>query len=97
MSAGGGELVATDEPTIGSEPFLDAIVVEDGQSNVCFPDPPRTDEGDWSKMLCEANELLDQILASETSSRRRRGWLPEWARCKYEMLDPSVVGITNLS
>ena len=59
MSAGGGELVATDEPTVGSEPFLDAIVVEGGQSDGRFPNPPRTNESDWSKIFCEANDLLD--------------------------------------
>ena len=40
MSPGGGELVATNEPTVISEPFLDAIVVEDSQSDGSFPNPP---------------------------------------------------------
>ena len=71
MSAGGGKLVAADEPTVGPEPFLDAIVVEDGQSNGCFSNPPCTDENNRSEMLCEAKDLLDQVLASETSPRRR--------------------------
>jgi len=71
MSARGGELVATDEPTVGSEPFLDAIVVEDGESDRRFPNPPCTDESDWSEIFCEANDLLDQVLPPETGPRRR--------------------------
>ena len=44
MSARGGELVTTDEPTVGSKPFLDMIVVEDSQSDGCLPVPAWTDE-----------------------------------------------------
>ena len=77
MGAGGVELVATDEPTIGSEPLLYAIVVEDGQSNGRFPDPPCTNESDWSDMFCEVDDVVNQILASETSPRWRRRWLPK--------------------
>ena len=65
-----GELVATDEPTIVSKSFLDAIVVEDGQSNGCFPDPSWTDESDCSEVFCEANDLLDHLVPSETGPRR---------------------------
>ena len=46
MSARGGELIATDKSAVGSKPFLDAVVVEHGQSDGCFPDPPCTDESD---------------------------------------------------
>jgi len=69
MSERGWELVATDKPTVGPKPFLDAIVMEDGESNGCFPNPPCADESDWSEILCKANDLLDQILASETGPR----------------------------
>ena len=71
MSARGGELVASNEPTVDSKPLLDAVMVEDGQSDGCLPNPPRTDERDWSEMFCEANDLLDQLLASEAGPRRR--------------------------
>ena len=71
MSAGGGELVTSDEPTVVSKSFLDAIVVEDGESDGCFPDPPCADESDWSEMFCEADDVLNQLLASETGPRRR--------------------------
>jgi hypothetical protein len=40
------KLVAADEPPVLVKPFLDAIVVEDGQGNGCFPDPTCTDESD---------------------------------------------------
>ena len=69
MNARGGELVATDEPTVGSKSFLDAIVVEDSQSDRSLPDPSCPDESDRTEILCEANDLLDQILASETGPR----------------------------
>ena len=71
MSAGGGELVTAYESTVGSEPFLDAIVVEDAQSDGYFPNPPCTDESDWREVFCEIHNLLDQILASKTGRRRR--------------------------
>ena len=59
MRARRGELVTTDEPAVISEPFLDSIVVEDGQGDGCFPNPSWTDESDRSKVFCEANDLLD--------------------------------------
>ena len=67
-----GELVATDELTILSEPLLDATAVEDSQGNRHFPaDSSCTDEGDWGEAFCEANDLLDQLIASKTSPGRR--------------------------
>ena len=73
MYPGGGELVATDEPTVVSEPFLDAIVVEDSQSDGGFPNPPCTDESDWGEIFCEVDDLFDQIVAPETGPRQWRG------------------------
>ena len=78
MNARGGELVATDKPTVGSESFLDAIVVEDGERDGSFPDPPCAYEGDWGEIFCEANDLLDQILASETGPGR---WGRRLSKC----------------
>jgi len=69
VSARGRELVATDEPAVGPEPFFDAIVVEDGQGDGCFSNPPCTNESDRSEMFREADDLFNQILASETSPR----------------------------
>ena len=67
------ELVATDESTVVSEPFPNAIVVEDGQSDGRFPDSPCADESDWGEVFGETNEILDQFIASETGPRRW-GW-----------------------
>jgi len=53
------ELVATDEPTVVSEQFPDATVVEDDESDSRFPDPPCADESDWSEIFRETNEILD--------------------------------------
>jgi len=96
MSTRGRELIATDKPTVGSEPFLDTIVVEDGESNGCFSNPPYADEGDWSEIFCEVDNLLDQVLASETGPRRWGRRLSKSPKCKYETLDSPVVGTTNL-
>jgi len=65
------KLVAADEPTVVAEPLLDAIVMENGQSNGRLPDPPCTDESDWSEVLSETNDPLDQLVASETGPGRR--------------------------
>ena len=46
----GGELVATDEPTVVTETLLNAIVVEDCQSDGRFADPPCADESDWVRL-----------------------------------------------
>ena len=59
MSTRGGELVATDKPTVVPKPFLDAIVVENGQSDGRFPNPSCADESDWVEVFCEANNILD--------------------------------------
>ena len=96
MGARGRELVTADKPTVISKLFLDAIVVEDGESDGCFPNSPCADESDWSEIFCEADDLFNQILASETSPRRWRRRLSEDSGCKYEIPDSSIVGITNL-
>ena len=72
MDGRGRELVAADEPTVVSEPFLDMTVVEDGQSDGCLSDPSRADESDWSEIFREADNLLDQPIAPETGPRWRR-------------------------
>ena len=50
MSARSRELVAADESTVVSKLFLDAIVVEDGQSDGRLPDPPWADESNRSEI-----------------------------------------------
>ena len=59
MGEGGGELVASDDPPIVTETLLDAVVVEDRQSDGCFANPPWTDESDWGEAFCEVNDLVD--------------------------------------
>jgi hypothetical protein len=87
MSTRSWELVATNEPAVLAEPLLDAIVVEDSQSNGCLPDSPWTDESDGCKFFDEANDLLDQFFASETGPWWWGRRLSEYARCKYKPLD----------
>ena len=69
MGGRGGELVAADESPVVSKPFLDAIVVEDGQSDCRFPDPACADESNRSEVFCEADNVLDQVVAPETGPR----------------------------
>ena len=66
MSTRSRELVATDEPAVLAEPLFDTIVVEDSQNDGCLPDPPCADESDGCEGFGEANDLLDQLVASET-------------------------------
>ena len=65
------ELVATDETTLVSEPLPDTIVVKDSEGDGRFSDSPCTDESHWSEGFCETDNLLDQFVTSETSSRWR--------------------------
>ena len=50
---GGGcqELVASDKPTILAKPLLDAIVMQDGESDGRLADPASTDEGDRGEVF----------------------------------------------
>ena len=66
MSTRSRELIATDEPAVLAEPLLDAVVVEYSQSDGCLPDPPGTYESDGYEGFGETNDLLDQLVASET-------------------------------
>ena len=66
MSARGDELVTTDEPTVISKSLPDAIMVEDGQGNGRLPNPPCTDESDWSVIFCETDDLFDQFVTAKT-------------------------------
>ena len=72
MSVGCRELVATDKPTVFSEPFLDTIMVKNSQSDGCFSNTPCTNKSDWSELFCEIDDLLDQFITPETGSRLRR-------------------------
>ena len=69
MSDRGGELVTADKPTVVSEPFLDAIVMEDSESDACFAYAPWTDESDRGEVFCKTDNLLDKLVASEIDPR----------------------------
>ena len=71
MGARRGELVAADEPAVISKSLLDPIVMEDSQSDGSFADPPWTDESEWSEVFSKADDLLDQLVTSETGPRWR--------------------------
>ena len=91
MVARGGELIATNEPAIVSKPPLDAIVVEDGKSDRCLPDPSWTDESEWGEVLGEVDDLLNQIVASKTGPRTRGRGLSTCAGFQLKALYPSTV------
>ena len=93
---GGWELVATDEPAVVSELFLDVIVVENSQGDGCFPNPPCAKEGDRCEGFSETNDLLDQLVTSKTGSWWRGRRLSEYARYKRKVMDSSGVEIADL-
>jgi hypothetical protein len=86
IGPGRRELVATDESPIITKPFLDTIVVQDGEDDRRFANATRTDEGDGIEILDDTNNGLDQIVAAKTSPRWGRRRLAKYARCKHEPL-----------
>ena len=69
IGARGGELVATNKPTVVPKLFLYAIVVEDSQSDGCFPDSPGTNESDRIEIFGKTDGLLDQLVAPKAGPR----------------------------
>jgi hypothetical protein len=65
----GGEFIATDEATVVTESLFDPIVVEDGESDGCLPDSTGTNESDGREVLGQTEDLLDQLVTSETGPR----------------------------
>ena len=63
------KLVAADESTVLVKPLLDAVMVKDSESERCFANPP-TPMSDWFQVFCEANDLPDRLVSSETGPRR---------------------------
>ena len=66
-------------------------MVEDSQRDRRFPNPSYTNESDWNEVLCQANDLLDQVITSETGPWRRGRGLSRHTRFKCKTLDPLVV------
>jgi len=95
MSEGHGELVATDEPAVIPKPLLNAIVVEDGQSDGCLANPAGINEGERSEVFCQTNDLLDQLVTSKEGPRWRWRRFSSCTRYKYEVPDPVLVEIAD--
>jgi hypothetical protein len=66
------KLITADEATILTKSAFDSVVVEDGESNGCFPDPPSAYESNGFEMFGEPDDLLNQLTAPETSPGCRR-------------------------
>ena len=64
MTARSQELIAKNESTIITEPFLDAVVVEDSEGNGCFSNPTCPDESDGFHIFNVSDDLLDELFAS---------------------------------
>ena len=96
MCERGGELVTTDESAVVTETFLDAIVVEDGQSGAGLANPADTDESDRSEVFCQTNDLLNQVATSKVAPRWRRRRFSGYAGCEHKPRNPSVVKAADL-
>lgn len=70
MIAGGVELATSDKAAIFAEPLLDALMMEDSESDGCLPDPASTNESDGRKAFCQTDNLLYQIFASKADPWR---------------------------
>ena len=90
------ELIATNEPTVLAKPLLDAIVVEDGQSDRRLPDSSCAGESDGCEVSGETNDLLDQLIASKTGPRWRGRRLSRCARSKCRVLNFLAVEAADL-
>ena len=53
------KLIAAYESTVFAESFLYPVVVEDGESDGCFPNASCTDESDGLQVFGESDDLLD--------------------------------------
>jgi len=69
MSKRGGELVTADEPAVDAKSLLDAIVVEDNESDGRLADSASTNEGKGSEASRKADELLGQLVSSKEVPR----------------------------
>ena len=96
MSARGRELVTADEATVVTESLFDAVVVENGESDGCLADSTDTNESDGREVFSQTNDLLDQLVTSETGPRRRGRWFTKGARCGCKILDLPTTECANL-
>ena len=89
MWEGSGELVTANESAVITEPCLDASVVKDGQRDGRLSDSSGTDESNRFQVFSETDDLLDQLIASETCPRWWGWGFPMRTRCKRQMLSDS--------
>jgi len=64
-------VVTADEATVITEPLLDTIVMENGESDGYLADSTDTNESDWNEVLGQTNDPLNQLATSETGPRHR--------------------------
>jgi len=92
----GGELIATDEPTVIAKPLLDLIVMENNQSDGGLAGSASTDESNWDEVLGEIDYLLDQLVAPK-EGLRWWGWeFPRYTGFGYKILKLLVVKVADL-
>ena len=65
-------MITANESAVMAKPPLDPVVVENGQGDGGLPDSTSTNQGNWNKILGEIDCLLNQLVASEERSWRRR-------------------------
>ena len=70
-SAGSWKFVAADEASIVAKPLFYPIVVESSEGDGGFPDSACADESDGAEGVRETDDLLDQLITTETGSRPR--------------------------
>ena len=63
MSERGRELVTANESTVLAKPSFDTTVVKDGQANGRLANSAGTNQCDRCEAFCEADNLLDQLVA----------------------------------
>ena len=91
-----GELVAANEPTVIAKPLPDAIMVEDGQCDGCLANSADTNEDDGCEVFGQTDDLLDQLITSETGPRGRRRQFATCAGSKYKTVNPPVIQVADL-
>jgi len=89
-------LVASDEATLITKPFLDPSVVENSQGDRGLADSPRADESNRNEVLGEIDYLLDYLVASKEGPWWRRRRFSGYANFKREMMGPLMVWIPDL-
>ena len=82
---------------MAAKPLLDATVVEDSEGDRSLADSAGTDESDRGEVSREINDLLDQLVPSKEDPRWRWRRFSGYAIYKYQLLDPPVVKIADLT